>query len=216
MQVVVPEHLCFVLPDGVSMEEGALCEPLSVAIHACRRAAGIKASHTLTPTSTRTPTLTAALTSPQDRLDSGPSTEHKSHRGVTGAAGRPTSHTATLESSLEPSPAPSLTPAPAPDLPPPCLSGQSVAVLGAGPIGLLCAVTAVAFGAASVVLCDVSPERVGFARQHLPMRGGEGEGEGEGEGQGEGGDGGSSRIRVLQLERNSTVSRKFYTWDRCS
>lgn len=30
--------LCYKLPDHVSMEEGALLEPLSVAVHACRRA----------------------------------------------------------------------------------------------------------------------------------------------------------------------------------
>ncbi|XP_055332429.1 sorbitol dehydrogenase-like [Paramacrobiotus metropolitanus] len=29
---------CYKLPDHVSLEEGALCEPLSVAVHACRRA----------------------------------------------------------------------------------------------------------------------------------------------------------------------------------
>ncbi|XP_064620809.1 sorbitol dehydrogenase-like [Lineus longissimus] len=31
-------NYCFKLPENVSMEEGALCEPLSVGIHACRRA----------------------------------------------------------------------------------------------------------------------------------------------------------------------------------
>eukprot|EP00850_Spirogloea_muscicola_P011255 SM000069S20692 [mRNA] locus=s69:215964:217593:+ [translate_table: standard] len=36
--VVHPEDLCFRLPDGVTLEEGAMCEPLSVAVHACRRA----------------------------------------------------------------------------------------------------------------------------------------------------------------------------------
>lgn len=30
--------MCFKLPDGVSLEEGALCEPMSVAVHACRQA----------------------------------------------------------------------------------------------------------------------------------------------------------------------------------
>ncbi|KAI3974291.1 hypothetical protein MKX01_030960 [Papaver californicum] len=29
--------LCFKLPDNVSLEEGAMCEPLSVGVHACRR-----------------------------------------------------------------------------------------------------------------------------------------------------------------------------------
>ena len=33
-----PADLCFKLPDNVSLEEGAMCEPLSVGVHACRRA----------------------------------------------------------------------------------------------------------------------------------------------------------------------------------
>lgn len=37
-QVVHPADLCFKLPEDVSMEEGAMCEPLSVGVHACRRA----------------------------------------------------------------------------------------------------------------------------------------------------------------------------------
>ncbi|KAK7840002.1 l-idonate 5-dehydrogenase [Quercus suber] len=37
-KVVHPEYLCFKLPDNVSLEEGAMCEPLSVGVHACRRA----------------------------------------------------------------------------------------------------------------------------------------------------------------------------------
>lgn len=37
-QVVHPGDLCFKLPDGVTLEEGAMCEPLSVGVHACRRA----------------------------------------------------------------------------------------------------------------------------------------------------------------------------------
>lgn len=32
-----PEDFCFRLPDNVSYEEGAFCEPLSVGVHACRR-----------------------------------------------------------------------------------------------------------------------------------------------------------------------------------
>lgn len=30
--------MCFKLPENVSLEEGAMCEPLSVGVHACRRA----------------------------------------------------------------------------------------------------------------------------------------------------------------------------------
>ncbi|XP_048229301.1 L-idonate 5-dehydrogenase isoform X2 [Ricinus communis] len=37
-KVVHPANLCFKLPENVSMEEGAMCEPLSVGVHACRRA----------------------------------------------------------------------------------------------------------------------------------------------------------------------------------
>ncbi|CAL8176846.1 unnamed protein product [Prunus armeniaca] len=37
-QVVHPGYLCFKLPNNVSLEEGAMCEPLSVGVHACRRA----------------------------------------------------------------------------------------------------------------------------------------------------------------------------------
>ncbi|XP_050155373.1 sorbitol dehydrogenase-like [Malus sylvestris] len=37
-QIVHPADLCFKLPENVSLEEGALCEPLSVGVHACRRA----------------------------------------------------------------------------------------------------------------------------------------------------------------------------------
>uniref|UniRef100_A0A2N9FVH1 Enoyl reductase (ER) domain-containing protein n=1 Tax=Fagus sylvatica TaxID=28930 RepID=A0A2N9FVH1_FAGSY len=38
LAVVHPAYLCFKLPDNVSLEEGAMCEPLSVGVHACRRA----------------------------------------------------------------------------------------------------------------------------------------------------------------------------------
>jgi L-iditol 2-dehydrogenase len=31
-----PASLCYKLPDGMSLEEGAFCEPLSVGVHACR------------------------------------------------------------------------------------------------------------------------------------------------------------------------------------
>lgn len=37
-QIVHPADLCFKLPETVSLEEGAMCEPLSVGLHACRRA----------------------------------------------------------------------------------------------------------------------------------------------------------------------------------
>ncbi|GLT36017.1 hypothetical protein SLA2020_104220 [Shorea laevis] len=37
-KVVHPASLCYKLPDNVSLEEGAMCEPLSVGVHACRRA----------------------------------------------------------------------------------------------------------------------------------------------------------------------------------
>lgn len=33
-----PANLCFKLPENVTLEEGAMCEPLSVGVHACRRA----------------------------------------------------------------------------------------------------------------------------------------------------------------------------------
>lgn len=36
--MVHPADLCFKLPDNVSLEEGAMCEPLSVGVHACCRA----------------------------------------------------------------------------------------------------------------------------------------------------------------------------------
>lgn len=38
VQVVHPADLCYKLPENVSLEEGAMCEPLSVGVHACRRA----------------------------------------------------------------------------------------------------------------------------------------------------------------------------------
>jgi L-iditol 2-dehydrogenase len=31
-----PAELCYKLPAGVTLEEGAMCEPLSVGVHACR------------------------------------------------------------------------------------------------------------------------------------------------------------------------------------
>ena len=38
LQIVHHADLCFKLPENVSLEEGAMCEPLSVGVHACRRA----------------------------------------------------------------------------------------------------------------------------------------------------------------------------------
>jgi len=75
---------CYKLPDNVSMEEGALLEPLSVAVHACRRA------------------------------------------GVS--------------------------------------IGKTVLVCGAGPIGLVCLLTAKAMGASSVLITDISPNRLEVAK----------------------------------------------------
>eukprot|EP00897_Mesotaenium_endlicherianum_P003432 jgi/Mesen1/3116/ME000184S02183 len=83
--VVHPEDLCFVLPDGISLEEGAMCEPLSVGVHACRRAGSIV--------------------------------------------------------------------------------GANVAILGAGPIGLVTMLVARAFGASRVAITDVDPKRLQFAAQ---------------------------------------------------
>lgn len=37
-QVIHPADMCFKLPENVSLEEGAMCEPLSVGVHACTRA----------------------------------------------------------------------------------------------------------------------------------------------------------------------------------
>jgi L-iditol 2-dehydrogenase len=37
-QVLHPGDMCFKLPENVSLEEGAMCEPLSVGVHACHRA----------------------------------------------------------------------------------------------------------------------------------------------------------------------------------
>ncbi|XP_057853999.2 L-idonate 5-dehydrogenase isoform X1 [Cryptomeria japonica] len=46
-QVVHPAYLCHKLPDNVSLEEGAMCEPLSVGVHACRRASIQAGTHVL-------------------------------------------------------------------------------------------------------------------------------------------------------------------------
>ena len=78
-----PEDFCYRLPDSVSLQEGALIEPLAVAVHIVRQAA-------VTP-------------------------------------------------------------------------GQSVIVMGAGPVGLLCAAVARAFGASVVVSVDIVQSKLDFA-----------------------------------------------------
>jgi L-iditol 2-dehydrogenase len=80
----VPEECCFKLPPHISLREGALVEPLSIAVHCC------------------------------------------------GLAGN--------------------------------LQGKSVAVFGAGPIGLLCCTVAQAFGASSVIVVDAVDSRLEFAK----------------------------------------------------
>ncbi|PCG94036.1 Alcohol dehydrogenase superfamily, zinc-type [Penicillium occitanis (nom. inval.)] len=46
-------------------------------------------------------------------------------------------------------------------------AGESVVVMGSGTIGLLCAKVACAFGAERVVLCDVLPQKLEFARGYV-------------------------------------------------
>lgn len=79
----LPDDFCYKLPDHVSFEEGALVEPLAVAVHLVRQAV-------ITP-------------------------------------------------------------------------GQSVVVMGAGPVGLLCCAVAKAYGASKVVSVDIQPSRLEFA-----------------------------------------------------
>ncbi|CAJ2500008.1 Uu.00g028610.m01.CDS01 [Anthostomella pinea] len=81
---VAPADFCYKLPDNVSLQEGALIEPLAVAVHIVRQAA-------VTP-------------------------------------------------------------------------GQSVVVMGAGPVGLLCAAVARAFGASKVVSVDIVESKLAFAK----------------------------------------------------
>ena len=81
----LPEECCYKLPPHISLLEGALIEPLSIAVHCC------------------------------------------------GLAGN--------------------------------LQGRTVAVFGAGPIGLLCCGVARAFGAATVVIVDVVESRLEFAKK---------------------------------------------------
>ncbi|UNI23051.1 Endo-1,4-beta-xylanase 2 [Purpureocillium takamizusanense] len=79
-----PADFCYKLPEGVSLQEGALVEPLAVGVHIVKQAA------------------------------------------------------------VQP--------------------GQSVVVMGAGPVGLLCAAVARAYGASKVVSVDVVPSKLDFAR----------------------------------------------------
>ncbi|CAI5458625.1 unnamed protein product [Closterium sp. Yama58-4] len=158
-EVIHPDFLCFPLPPSVSLEEGAMCEPLSVAIHACRRA-----------------------------LAAGPAILPLTHPSHTSAP--PSSAPTTTPSSASPS---------SPYSSEPSLAGLHVAVVGAGPIGLLVAMTARALGAAAVTIADVSRDRVAFAQEVLVF-GGEGEGGGEGE-KAEKGCG----VRVLQMEAGATA-----------
>jgi L-iditol 2-dehydrogenase len=80
-----PADFCFKLPEAVSLEEGALLEPLAVAVHACQRA--------------------------------------------------------------------------------PVKLNDIVLVCGAGAVGLLSMLSAKAFGASHVVITDISPNRLNFAKQ---------------------------------------------------
>jgi D-xylulose reductase len=81
-----PEDFCYKLPDHVSLQEGALIEPLAVAVHIVKQA------------------------------------------------------------EVKP--------------------GQSVVVMGAGPIGLLCCAVAKAYGAITVVSVDIQPSRLEFAASY--------------------------------------------------
>jgi D-xylulose reductase len=78
-----PEDFCYKLPDHVSLQEGALIEPLAVAVHIVKQA------------------------------------------------------------EIKP--------------------GQSVVVMGAGPVGLLCCAIAKVYGAATIVSVDIQPSRLDFA-----------------------------------------------------
>lgn len=80
-----PASFCFKLPETVSLEEGALLEPLAVGVHACQRA--------------------------------------------------------------------------------PIKLGQAVLVCGAGPVGLICMLSAKAFGASHVIVTDVLEHRLKIARE---------------------------------------------------
>jgi len=81
-----PEDFCYKLPDHVSLQEGALIEPLAVAVHITKQA------------------------------------------------------------EIKP--------------------GQSVVVMGAGPVGLLCCAVAKAYGATTIVSVDIQPTRLEFAAKY--------------------------------------------------
>ena len=81
-----PEDFCYKLPDHVSLQEGALIEPLAVAVHIVKQA------------------------------------------------------------EVKP--------------------GQSVVVMGAGPVGLLCCAVAKAYGASKIVSVDIQPQRLEFAASY--------------------------------------------------
>lgn len=81
-----PEDFCYKLPDHVSLQEGALIEPLAVAVHITKQA------------------------------------------------------------EIKP--------------------GQSVVVMGAGPVGLLCCAVAKAYGATTIVSVDIQPSRLEFAAKY--------------------------------------------------
>jgi D-xylulose reductase len=81
-----PEDFCYKLPDHVSLQEGALIEPLAVAVHIVKQ----------------------AVVAP----------------------------------------------------------GQSVVVMGAGPVGLLCCAVARAYGASKIVSVDIQPARLEFAKSY--------------------------------------------------
>lgn len=81
---IVPEDFCYKLPSHVSLEEGALIEPLAVAVHITKQAV--------------------------------------------------------------------------------IVPGETVVVMGAGPVGLLCCAVAKAFGAVKVIAVDIQKERLEFAR----------------------------------------------------
>lgn len=83
---VAPEDFCYKLPEHVTLQEGALVEPLAVAIHIVKQAV--------------------------------------------------------------------------------IVPGQSVIVMGAGPVGLLCCAVAKAFGASKVVAVDIQPSRLEFAKEY--------------------------------------------------